>query len=429
MATQNTVAPNQALEWNQQKRWLSITGVFAVAFLFRYFLVTRMPRPLSTDLYWNDSTGWNLAQGHGFTASLSGYVPAIFRTPGYPAFLAIIYKIFGHSIHAALVGNAVLDSLTAVLIVLMGWRLLGPVSGCVAGFLYALYPYPAIFCANLHQDMLLTLVVVLTLYLTLRAQQQPNRFGWWLLIGFMIGAIAMVKPFMAPYGVVPALAALASPALHTVKKFKAVALMVFVSILVISPWIARNYYFFHSFPPLALGGSADGMRVLLDEIKGGEDAGLRAAPNDVQTREQALSVVLEGQALVDSERADKALYAPQLRRLWPSVLRVAVGHIPRLWITRRAVGYNPLVSLIATILGYAVLFFGVIGMYIVRHRWRSWLAIYASVVFVTLLYAPIPIEARYTLPAKPAMILFVTAAVMFFYQRVRSAKSGTREAL
>ncbi len=421
MSGQNATSP-PFTEWNEQK-WLTIGGVFAVAFLFRYFLVTRMPRPLSTDLFWNDSTGWNLAQGHGFTASLSGYVPAIFRTPGYPAFLALIYKIFGHSIHAALVGNAVLDSLTAVLIVLMGWRLLGPMFGCVAGFLYAIYPYPAIFCANLHQDMLLTLVVVLTLYFTLRAQNQPTHFGWWLLIGFMIGVIAMVKPFMAPYGVVPALVTLTCPELPTAKKFKAVAIMVFVSTLVISPWVARNYHFFHSFPPLALGGSADGMRVLLDEIKGGEDAGLRAAPDEVQTREQALTIVLEGQALVDSERADKALYVPQLRRLWPSWLGVAIGHIPRLWITRRAVGYNPLVSLIATMLGYAVLFFGILGMYIVRHRWRSWIAVYASVAFVTLLYAPIPIESRYTLPARPAMILFVTAAVMFFYQRVRGFTS------
>ncbi len=397
---------------------MTIAGVFLIAFLFRYMLVTHMPRPVISDLIWNDSTGWNLAQGRGFTASLTGYVPAIFRTPGYPAFLAIIYTFFGHSIHAALVGNAVLDSLTAVLVLLIGWRLLGPLSGAVAGVLYALYPYPAIFCTVLHQDILLTLSVVLTLYLTLLAQGDPNRFSRWLLVGVMIGVTAMVKPFLALYGVVPALVVLASRQLTLAKKFKAVAVMVIMSVLVITPWVIRNYRAFHSFPPLAAGGTGANLGIIVAEVKG------QGAPVVPSTVIQSNEDDLDGQQLLDSERKYGQLYGPQLRQVWPGWLKLSILQIPRLWVTRQTEGYSHLVSLAAPIIGLFVLLPGLIGMYLLRRRWRSLLAIYASIVLITLLYAPVPIEARYTLPVRPAMILFVAATLVFLYQRVRRVKQA-----
>jgi 4-amino-4-deoxy-L-arabinose transferase-like glycosyltransferase len=407
-----------------QQRWLVVAGVFLIAFLFRYVLVTRMPRPLVSDLFWNDETGWNLAQGHGFTAALSGYVPAIFRTPGYPAFIAVIYRIFGHSLHAALVGNALLDSLTAVLVLLIGWRLLGPVVGGIAGLLYALYPYPATYCGMLYQDILLTLAVTLTLYLTLRAQDQPDRLGRWLLVGFMIGATAMVKPFLALYGIVPALVVLIATQLASARKMVTVAVMVAASVLVISPWVARNYHYFHSFPPLAVGGAGGEMKFLFMEVTIGDEALLAGEAHAPTNREAYLAEFQDGQKLIDLERSQGQEYGSQLRRMWPRTLRVVVSHIPRLWVSRYAMGYAPVVASIALIIGLSVLIFGLIGMYAVRYQWRAWLAIYASVVVITLVYAPVGVEARYTLPARPAMILFVTAALVFVYERV-AGRSGS----
>jgi hypothetical protein len=73
--------------------------------------------------------------------------------------------------------------------------------------------------------------------------------------------------------------------------------------------------------------------------------------------------------------------------------------------------------------------FGVLGMYFLHKRWRSLIAIYATVAVITLLYAAIPIEARYTLPARPAMILFVAAALTYIYQRMGQAgvRLGARQ--
>ena len=57
----------------------------------------------STELWFdhvfNDATAWSFAEGRGFTASVEApYDPAIFRTPGYPAFLGVVYALFGHSV-------------------------------------------------------------------------------------------------------------------------------------------------------------------------------------------------------------------------------------------------------------------------------------------------------------------------------------------
>jgi hypothetical protein len=171
------------------------------------------------------------------------------------------------------------------------------------------------------------------------------------------------------------------------------------------------------------------MEALVAEVKGGEEGAFSPTGVDGFNRELNLSNVMEGQELIDWEGARRKVYGPQLREMWPGVLRVAVLHIPRLWITRRAEGYSRLVSLVAPVIGAAVLLFGVLGMYFLHKRWRSLIAIYATVAVITLLYAAIPIEARYTLPARPAMILFVAAALTYIYQRMGQAgvRLGARQ--
>ena len=117
-------------------------------------------------ILWNDAVGWNLANGHGYTASQTEpRVPGIFRTPGYPFFLAFIYMIFGHSYVNVYFAQAVLDSFSAVVLYRIASRYVSTEIAILSGFLYALYPYPAIFCGVLHQDILLifaTLIVLLS---------------------------------------------------------------------------------------------------------------------------------------------------------------------------------------------------------------------------------------------------------------------------
>src|SRR5713226_9588520 len=109
----------------RKTRNLSLLAIVVVAFLFRLAVVDVLGKRPVRDLIWNDAVAWNLAQGIGFTASQHPpYIPGIFRTPGFPAFLAVVYRIAGHNYRAGFVALALLDSLTAVLTVLLAAELL-----------------------------------------------------------------------------------------------------------------------------------------------------------------------------------------------------------------------------------------------------------------------------------------------------------------
>src|SRR5262249_16478898 len=132
----------------------TLIAVFAIAFVFRVMMLHVVHWPVVTDLYWSDQVALNLLQGHGFSASVtSPYVPGIFRSPGFPSFLAIVYGILGHSYTAALMMQAALDSGTAVLLALTASMLVPARTAMLAGVLYALYPYSAALCSMLHQDI------------------------------------------------------------------------------------------------------------------------------------------------------------------------------------------------------------------------------------------------------------------------------------
>ena len=54
---------------------------------------------------------------------------------------------------------------------------------------------------------------------------------------------------------------------------------------------------------------------------------------------------------------------------------------------------------------------GLAGLVITRRAWRELLPLSLTIVVVTLMYAPIRVEGRYTAPARPAMMVFVAAAI------------------
>src|SRR5947209_12146466 len=98
-------------------------------------MVLHFAKPPVSDMWWNDQVGQNLATGHGFTASPGPpYVPGVYRSLGYPAFLALVYKVAGRSFRAVYIAQAIIDSFTAVLIALGALLVSGSRTTCLAGF-------------------------------------------------------------------------------------------------------------------------------------------------------------------------------------------------------------------------------------------------------------------------------------------------------
>ena len=89
-----------------------------IAFLLRFSFVFIYPQfPVVSDAKDYDSLGWNLARGNGFMDEAGK--AEIHRSPGYPFFLAVIYKIFGHSYKHVRSWQVLFSILTLLLIFLI----------------------------------------------------------------------------------------------------------------------------------------------------------------------------------------------------------------------------------------------------------------------------------------------------------------------
>lgn len=390
-------------------------AIFGLAFAVRMFFIDRFHTQPGNDLLWNDAVGWNLAKGIGFTSSLTEpRVPGIFRTPGYPGYLALVYLLFGHSYYAAYVGQGILDSLCAVILYFVGMQCLGKRIATTGGFLYALYPYPAIFCGVLHQDILLVFSVMLVLLILIHALRVPDRGRLWFVLGGAVGFAALVRGNFLLFIVVPAISLLFHQMAGALK-LRALLLLTAGFVLLLLPWVVRNYLVFHSFPPLAVGCSGDCFLKVLDELHGEEGLMKRVkGPPDT-----TLKVFMDGTDLIADEKA-KAKYAiPILLHHWPQYCVIMLKHIPRLWLSKYALWRDSYIELAAIGISMIVLAGGLIGIYLSRHQWRRLIPVYLVIAVNTLMQAPYVVEARYTLPARPAMILFVACTWVAIYDALK----------
>ena len=113
--------------------------IFLLALLLRLYAVTVHPVPVPTaDAADYHRLATDLARGSGYVNEAG--VPTAWRPPGYPFFLACVYALFGPSVRAATVVQAVLGALTVLLIAWLARSLAGRRGGLIAGLLAAVYP-------------------------------------------------------------------------------------------------------------------------------------------------------------------------------------------------------------------------------------------------------------------------------------------------
>ena len=415
---QNAATTPISASYGQGRLTRGLLLIFAIAFLLRLFMVLHFAKPPVSDMWWNDQVGQNLAAGHGFTASpRPPYVPGVYRSPGYPAFLAVVYKVAGHSFRAVYITQAIIDAFTAVLIALVALLVSGTRAMFLTGFAYALYPYPAVFCGELTQDILLVFSVTLALLLAIRARD-GGRVLQFLTLGIAVGAAAIVKPFLVLFLLICAVV-LASATYNRKRRVVGIALMTTAMAVTISPWMIRNYVIFHAFVPLSVGSTGENLFLLLDEIKGGEQATIGPFerhpefwPEKYRSADvnQYLRDFPDGERLIAIEHERTRLALAELRPQWRGYLYLVIRHIPRNWLTLHAVGRPGWMLAFAEALSFLVLFLGIISMVILRRHWKPLLPLYATVIGITLFYAPYTPEARYTLPARPEMMALIAIA-------------------
>ncbi|HXG68174.1 MAG TPA: hypothetical protein VNO70_23965 [Blastocatellia bacterium] len=102
---------------------------------------------------------------------LHGRFPSLFRTPGYPLFLALTGGFPESTLVSTLLVQTVLDSVTAVMVAAIAWRLWSdPWAARLAGLLYAICPVSATLCSMVMTETLFIFLTVVALFLGLCRQ-------------------------------------------------------------------------------------------------------------------------------------------------------------------------------------------------------------------------------------------------------------------
>ncbi|MBI5242340.1 MAG: glycosyltransferase family 39 protein [Elusimicrobia bacterium] len=228
----------------------ALSLMFAAALALRIgYALTFSPAPAPGDASQYDAIGWRLASGGGF--SIEPGVPTPVRAPGYPFFLAALYRFFGHSPLAALLAQALLGGLICLLIYDIAKRLFDERTALLGAWFTALFPVSVVYSGLLLSETLFAFLFILSIAFFARSEDGEKR-GALMLSGAALGLATLTRPttLLFPFGI--GLALLASGARHPFKKLILVGLAFAVPII---PWTARNWSRFGVLLPVATGGA------------------------------------------------------------------------------------------------------------------------------------------------------------------------------
>jgi 4-amino-4-deoxy-L-arabinose transferase-like glycosyltransferase len=234
-----------------------------LALVVRLVYVARLPPGAiteSVDALGYDQLARNLITGHGLSlCEAPPYYPTNIRTPLYPAFVAAVYTLTGERPVAVALAQAVLDSVTTVLVGAIAMRLAGRRTSLIAAAMYALLPGQVQFVGTLMTETLLAFLIALTVWVWMglvvaahrnaARQNAPRRNAprprTALLCGALCGLCALVKPNALALGAIWAAATLLIFRGQSLRRaLMLAACLLIANVLVLLPWLVRNHAIF-----------------------------------------------------------------------------------------------------------------------------------------------------------------------------------------
>ncbi len=198
---------------------------------------------LENSVYWEDETDYmrlseSIVTGNGFV-NPDGQ-PTAFRAPGYPVFLAALNVVGIKGILPIRIAQAFISVLTLFLLYLLACRIFNPVAGIVSLGLGAVYPYFIFISGTVLATVLYSFLLVLFAYIFHIALSEKNK--WMLLLsGIVLGLTILTRSAaLVILGVI--FLWLFITFRKDLKIFAGYSLLLTgACLIVISPWIVRNY--------------------------------------------------------------------------------------------------------------------------------------------------------------------------------------------
>jgi 4-amino-4-deoxy-L-arabinose transferase-like glycosyltransferase len=241
-----------------RRNWLFFLLATIAALALRLFFVFRFPHVAGdTFVYGDIAKNW---LHHGMYALTDDDIvrPTLIRLPGYPAFLAAMFSVFGQEHYTAvMIAQALIDTNTCLVVAALALELMNTRAAKAAYLLAALCPFTANYAASPLTETLAICCAAHAFYYGVRALKALGRgesgIRFWVLAGFWTAAGILLRPdgglVLASLGM-----ALLVSLFHLANKRQVVvacALLAITSLSPLAPWAVRNWRTFHVWQPLA----------------------------------------------------------------------------------------------------------------------------------------------------------------------------------
>ena len=412
------------------RAWMPLlAGIGLLAFVLRWYYVTHaiVDSPIRGDAIEYYSYAWNLLHHGVFSLAKPNAAQVVsdsFRDPGYPLFLAAwigVLDEFPAWYLSLLIGQAALGALTVVL--LMGaardWLPMRWIAG--AGVLMAIWPHSITINGYVLSETLFGFLLALALYVLSVALRRSST--WLMAIGGMVfGMAALTNAVAIPLA---PLLAVSLWLLNYVPK-RLLATLALAAMLLPFCWMLRNAH---------VGGASSGGRAAMNLVQGSwpeyHDSFYRNAMyGDAQARQNLENMSAEyrlvqehpAQGLGAMARRMSAApgryigwYLSKPVLLWDWSIRVGIGDI-YVYPTPYSPFYDkPLLRVIVALchaLNPVLMLFmltGCIAAWLRRRQAEPMVVVMlATTMFVTLVYALLQAEPRYSIPFRGIELLLAT---------------------
>jgi 4-amino-4-deoxy-L-arabinose transferase-like glycosyltransferase len=405
-----------------------------------------------------DGLGWvfqlitsNLLTHHVYSASLRPpYEQTVYLTPGYPLFLGGIEAMTGPSTLCVRAAQFLLLWLTGGFVYTLAQRFTSRRAAIIAALLTVTYLPLLVFALRYLTEILSTFLVVLSITLLVELQRRRTRaYSLALVLGGVLSFSALVRPAMICLVPVAALALWrhhpdgeADPPRggRRVQLGRSLLLIAGAGIVLL-PWTIRNWFVTREFVPLS-ANSGISLVVSAQQYAGTTPLVLppnlanRYPPSNVRrlivgcpqaSRNGGIDCLKtmglttpQIQVLYDRGYTTDALAA--FRRLPVATI---VSHLPArvmmLWSSADSPSYAPrfhrTIELQHTLLAVLAL----VGLLMSLHRLREQWPLWVVPVFLTLLHLVFHVEARYSIPARPFLLIYAAIALDALMAKVSRA--------
>lgn len=388
-----------------------VAVLLIVALLVRIIAVIFWPQSApDTDRY--DNTALNLISGKGFSSN--GLTLTADSAPLYPLFLAGIYKIWGHNLVVVRIIQAVIDTITCLLIYLLAIRVFARRKLARLALLISVF-YPSLVASTtfILTETLYTSLLTASVLCMVLSLSKESWFGY-IFAGILLGIATLCRPttLLFPFFLIFGLTLTKSG-----KKVIGGMIICLMMVMTIAPWTVRNYIVFGRFLPVAIG--AGGNLWLGSYI-----------PWDADYRYQDLTDKKKIEKGLSALDADDKLKEEAIKNIkeHPFVyMRLCFKKIWRFWFLipgRKELLKNKMLLRVTIHLIYlTVLFFFILGVWFLRKQKDvSVLPILFMILYFTLIHSLLFAIPRYRIPITPLVIVFAAAGVQVVYKAYKSGK-------